>query len=585
MIKEAVTHQADSNMSYLTDDGKAVIILKAAKGDLSNVVMYYDDRYDRKPKADMIRRPLEKVLSDELHDYFRLEFACEFTRMSYFFSLTDSKGEHSYFSQDGFSATYFWSRQSRFQMPYWHREDSPHVPKWLKESLMYQIFPDSFANGKESLEPKSFSHIIEEDIKSEARFGGSLKGITESIPYIKDLGINLIYLNPIFAAKHNHKYETINYFDIDPCLGTKEDFRDLVETCHRNDIRIILDLVINQTSVDFFAFRDVLKNQEKSRYADWYHIHDFPVKRGKNPNYETFAFYDIMPKLNTSNPEVEDYLLDIGRYWIKEFDIDGYRLDVSNEVSHEFWRRFRREMDKMKDDFAIIGEVWHEASSWLGRDQFHGVMNFPLMTAVWEYFAFDSKNALEFSQAISRLLMKYPKDNAQAMMNFIDNHDVGRFLSISEVSYDRQKMAIAYIMTCVGFPSVYYGDEKAMEGVDINDSRRKMIWDDNKTSASMHDYYKKIISIRRENPVLVYGDYKHILADPLSNQYGFIRSNKGENEKLICLFNNSPLKQDLTISVEKNKYTDLMTNESFQAKEGKLSFPMTPFGVYIIKAQ
>jgi glycosidase len=581
MIKEAIFHKADSNFCYLTDSRNMVIVVKAAKGDLSNVLLLYDVRYDKSPKLDLVHVPLKLAMSDELYDYFRVEFSCLYHRMSYFFSLTDNKGNHSYFNQEGISEDYSWGRHRLFQMPYLHEQDAPQVPKWLKESIMYQIFPDSYANGKESIEEKPVSHIVKDNIKVESRFGGTLRGIIENIPYIKDLGITLIYLNPIFTAKSYHKYDEIDYFEVDPCLGTREDLKELVNQCHENGIRIMLDLVINQSSNEFFAFRDVLKEQENSAYVDWYHIHSFPVQMGKSPNYETFSFYDVMPKFNTENEEVKEYLLDIGRYWVKEFDIDGYRLDVANELPHDFWRCFRSEMDKLKSDFALIGEVWHDADSWIGRDQFHSVMNYPLMMAVWEFFGLDSKNAIQFGQTISRLTMKYPLDNTQAMMNFLDSHDVERFLSLSKVNYKRQKLAAAFIMTYVGMPSVYYGDEKAIEGLDIYDSRRKMIWKDDENSSSMYEFYKKIIHIRRENPVLVYGEYKLLLADAVTNQFGFLRGDKEEH--VICIFNNSSSQQETRLRVEGDAYVDLMTDEHFHQNENTLTVRMQPFGARILK--
>ncbi len=306
MIKEAIIHRADSDMCYLTDEGTIVITVKAQKGDLSEVVMIYDDRYDRNPVQQPIRITLNLVMSDELYDYFSTEFTCKYTRMCYYFQIVDQKGSHLFLYQDGVSLDYRWGRHQQYQMPYLHRQDTPHVPKWLKESIMYQLFPDSFANGRESIEERPVSHIVNNKIKVESRFGGTIKGIIENLSYIKDLGITLLYLNPVFTANSYHKYDEVDYYSVDPCLGTNEDLKELVDACHKKGMRVMLDIVFNQSSSSFFAFQDVLEKGEASEYADWYHIHDFPVKMGKNPNYETFGFYDVMPKFNTDNRKVQD---------------------------------------------------------------------------------------------------------------------------------------------------------------------------------------------------------------------------------------------------------------------------------------
>lgn len=581
MFKEALIHKADSSMCYLTDDGNVVITLKAKKGDLSQAVLIYDDRYDFHIKRDCIRIPLQKVMSDELYDYFQAEFKCAYRRMCYYFSLIDKDGNHVYMYQDGFSDVFSWGRQRLFQFPYLHRRDTPHVPAWLKESVMYQIFPDSFANGKGRIPEQPASHTVEGDVKAESRFGGTLRGIIDNISYIKDLGVNLIYLNPVFTALSYHKYDTVDYYKVDPCLGTNDNLKELVEICHSNGIRVMLDIVFNQSSNKFFAFRDVVENGANSGYAGWYHIESFPVKGGKAPNYETFGFYETMPKFNTDNLEVEEYLLDVARYWVREYDVDGYRLDVANELPHEFWRRLRHEMDKLKKDFVLIGEVWHDASSWIGRDQFHSVMNFPLMYAIWEFFGLNSVNAHQFSEAVNRLTMLYPKDNTQAMMNFIDNHDVARFFTIAGANVDKLKMAAAFIMTYVGLPSVYYGDEKGVEGRDINDARRKMIWEDDERSASIHSCFKKLIRLRRENEELIYGDYRPLHADNAGNVYSFARVL--DQNSIICVFNNATNATSVSLPAGNGTYEDLLTQEGFKARDGLLSLPMDAYGVRILK--
>lgn len=366
-------------------------------------------------------------------------------------------------------------------------------------------------------------------------------------------------------------------------MGTEDDFKRLVDECHANGIKIMLDIVFNQSSNQFFAFQDILKNGKKSPYADWYKIHDFPVQGGDRPNYETFGFYETMPKFNTDNKEVEDYLIKVGSYWIKEFDIDGYRIDVANEVSHNFWRKFRYEMDKLKKDFALIGELWHDSHSFIGGDQFHSVQNFPLMYAIWEFFAFDSINAHQFVERINRLAMTYPLDNTQAMMNFIDCHDVGRFLTMAKCSYERQRLSAAFIFTYIGMPSIYYGDEKAMEGDDINDSRRKMIWQDGQESKAMLDFYKALIRIRKDHHQLQTGSYRPLVAQVDENVFGYYRG--GAEDQVICVFNNCDKANSMSIEATSDceTYIDLLSGSEYMAKERELNLDMDPYTCLILK--
>ena len=170
-------------------------------------------------------------------------------------------------------------------------------------------------------------------------FGGDFAGIIQNLDYLVKLGISGIYFTPIFKAHSNHKYDTIDYMEIDPQFGTKT-FKELVQACHTHGIKVMLDAVFNHSGYFFDKFQDVLQNGEQSAYKEWFHIHEFPIRTEPLPNYDTFAFTPYMPKLNTAHPDVKEYLLEVGRYWVREFNIDGWRLDVANEVDHNFGENF-----------------------------------------------------------------------------------------------------------------------------------------------------------------------------------------------------------------------------------------------------
>ena len=235
---------------------------------------------------------------------------------------------------------------------------SPRVPDWVSDAVVYNIFPDSFASSRRAI-AGSGTEKHTSGALSRSRLGGTINGIRENLDYISTLGANCIYLNPIFAAGQYHKYDTIDYLHIDPCLGTDEDFRALVDKCHARGIRVILDGVFNHCGAQFFAFRDVLERQERSRYASWFYRLQFPVaypEAGERPNYECFCYERLMPKLDTSNPEVCDYLCAVGEHWLREFDTDGWRLDVADEPNDGFWREFRRRCKSVKSDALLIAK-------------------------------------------------------------------------------------------------------------------------------------------------------------------------------------------------------------------------------------
>ncbi len=581
MNTAAIYHRADSEQCYLTDAGRMVITLQAARGDLSRVLLVYDDRYDAQPKREPRRLSLELYQSGPLHDIFAVEFDCPFSRLGYYFLLTDQAGQTLYFYQDGFATQYSWGRQRQFQLPFLQKTDTPHVPLWLKESVAYQIFPDSFAQSWEKMEEKPAHHVTEEGIRVQSRLGGTLRGIIDNLPYLADLGINLLYLNPIFVAEAYHKYDILDYYHIDPCLGTDADFRELVEKCHAADIRVMLDLVFNHCSDSFFAFRDIQERGAASRYADWFCIHGFPVKDKNSYHYESFAFLEHMPKLNPDNPETGDYLLDIGRYWLREYQVDGYRLDVANEVSHSFWKRFRMEMEAVRPDVAIIGEVWHEAHAWVGRDQFHSVMNYPLLYAIWGFFGQDSLHVQEFSETIGRLALLYRRDNVEAMMNFLDNHDICRFFSIGGKERPRHRLAAAFLMTYVGMPLLYYGDEIALEGADMLEGRQAMRWRFTPEEEEMHSWFRRLIHIRRAHPALMRGVFMPAAPDSKSCTAAFRRETA--EERLLCLFHNAGGEAAYPLDgLADGIYEDLLTGERFSGGE---AVPLAPYGFRLLRAE
>ena len=375
-------------------------------------------------------------------------------------------------------------------------------PTWTKDAVFYQIFPDRFCR---SAKYKAVGKFVDWDTlpTRENMFGGNIAGIIDKLDYIASLGVNAIYLCPIFKSNSNHRYHTVDYFEIDPVLGTLKDFDKLVKRAHKLGLRVILDGVFNHCSRGFFQFNSLMELGKNSPYVDWFHVHGWPLHAysGK-PNYDCWWGYPALPKFNTDNPDVRDYLFSVGEYWMKR-GIDGWRLDVPNEIDDDsFWQEFRRRIKKINPDAYIVGEIWDEPSRWLRGDQFDGVMNYVLRKAVLA-FLFD-ENPIDGAEFAKRLCSAFPEGRFGVQMNLLGSHDTIRLASLPCSNFERVKLAFAILFFLPGAPCIYYGEEIGMEGRKDPDNRRSFPW--NKLAEyrqkPIFDYVKKLIALRRENPVL-----------------------------------------------------------------------------------
>ena len=507
MNKYAVYHITEAPYSYAKDINTLTLRVRTAKDDIKRCIVYYKDKYLENSPYES--KEMELVVTCELFDYFQTDINVFRNRYQYYFKMIDTDGNEAYLAERGI-------REDEkliypYIFPYIASEDVYDVVKWMQECVVYQIFPERFCNGGESINPEGVTPWGQEDkLTYYSRYGGDIKGITSKLDYIKDLGIDVIYMTPIFKSKTAHKYDTSDYFNIDPQFGTVEDVKELVNKAHEKDIKIILDAVFNHSGEDFFAFKDVLKNQQNSKYKDWYFIDSYPVSR-QNENYYTFGHKHFnMPKLNTNNSEVKEYLLNVGEYWVKEIGIDGWRLDVCDEIGHDFWRAFRKRVKSVNKDAVIIGEIMHEANSFLKGDQLDSIMNYPFKNAVTDFFAKKEISSNEFSDILAANRMLYMDSVTKQMWNLIDSHDTKRFLTECNDDLESMKLAVAFQFTYLGVPYIYYGDEIGMNGGDDPFNRRCMIWDEKDQNSDMFEYFKKMIKIRKENKELIYGDYKEL---------------------------------------------------------------------------
>ena len=557
MQLQAINHTPLSKDACMVDEHTIIIRMKAEKGDLESVSLFYGDRVCMTEPVKTDEVCMAKIASDSLFDYFEARIKSQYTRVCYYFLLKDIDGQELYYCEYGFTKKMTCCRTQYFQFPYMHRNDLIRMPEWTEHMVMYHIFPDSFADGRRCISGKGKSVQLEDGRKSESKNGGTLNGIIDNLDYIEAMGINCLYLNPIFTAASYHKYDTIDYLEVDPSFGTTEDLKRLVKRCHLRGIKVILDGVFNHCGSGFLPFQDVLEKGEKSEYRDWFYRLNFPVQYEEMPNYEAFAYVKEMPKLNTGNPKVVEYFCNVGRYWIREADIDGWRLDVANEINHDFWRAFRKAVKEEKEDCFLIGEIWEDSTAWLMGDQFDSTMNYTFSYICREFFAKNEISVSQFDSKIHRMNLRYPEMVARAQMNFLDTHDVSRFLSDCDGDQSKLQLAVLYMMCAVGIPSVFYGDEQGIMGTTEQEYRQAMPWNE---KDPLIGFYRDCVVMRRNSDALCKGTYETICSDDENGIYVFAR--KTDNETVAIVLNVS--EQEREVLVPGKEWMDLLKNERRQ---------------------
>ncbi|GCD83831.1 alpha-glycosidase [Parageobacillus thermoglucosidasius] len=586
MFKEAIYHRPKDNFAYAYDEQTLHIRLRTKKDDVEIVHLLYADPYEWKDGVWQLNRaPMAKSGSDDLFDYWFIEVIPPYRRLRYGFELT-SGNEKIVYTEKGFyheaptdDTAYY------FCFPFLNKIDVFHAPEWVKDTVWYQIFPERFANGNPSINPEETLPWASKDPTSASFFGGDLEGIIQHLDYLADLGVNGIYLTPIFHAPSNHKYDTTNYFEIDPHFGDKQTFKKLVDLCHEKGIRVMLDAVFNHCGYYFAPFQDVLKNGETSKYKDWFHIREFPLQTTPRPNYDTFAFVAQMPKLNTENPEVKKYLLDVATYWIREFDIDGWRLDVANEIDHQFWREFRQAVKSIKPDVYILGEIWHDAMPWLRGDQFDAVMNYPFTNGAIRFFAKNEIGAKQFANIMTNVLHSYPENVNEVAFNLLGSHDTPRILTVCDNDVRKVKLLFLFQLSFTGSPCIYYGDEIGMTGGQDPGCRKCMVWEEEKQNRDILEHVKKLIALRKAHPAFRLGKITFIEASDESNHLIYTKTYL--DETIFVMINNSSKEIDITVplSLKGKRLVNLWTKERLVAEGEGLRAIIPPYGFLLYQAQ
>lgn len=458
------------------------------------------------------------------------------------------------------------------------------TPDWVRDAVFYQIFPDRFAASARVPKPGTMEPW--DDAPTNHGFkGGDLLGIAERLPYLADLGVNALYLTPVFASASNHRYHTYDYLRVDPILGGDAALRELLDAAHARGIRVILDGVFNHTGRGFWAFHHVLENGAASPYRDWFHFQgaalegrrpfrpypwptdhesfpDEPVpgatddERGdeafRRLGYRAWWGLEALPKLNIDNPEVREHIFEVAEHWLR-FGIDGWRLDVPTEIRDEaFWQAFRRRCRAVNPEAYLVGEIWHECPEWLAGDRFDAVMNYPLAQAILGFTAqahLDEgvvrahheygrtvlrRDGAAFAAEVERLMALYDPAVTGVQLNLLASHDTPRFRTMAGGDRAAHRLAVLLQATLPGAPCTYYGDEVGIEGNHDPDCRRAFPWDESRWDREGLAWTAAVYRARRALPALRRGDLR--TAGVTGDAVAFLRgATAGGSEVLVAV--------------------------------------------------
>jgi glycosidase len=598
ILIDGLAHRLDAWERSLDADGTVTIRTRAWKSDVENVRVLWEGaaesggatpgRTGSPPGGDA----MTLFDSDGTYDYF--SYTLRSPEFSYSLVFEDGPAR---VALDADGPAEYPALSSLAALPSAFVFDASDVavfetPDWVKHGVFYQIFPERFANGDASNDPDfsewyyegltelppsgktngeyfhfvddwyEVSGLTESPHKTDGKpdwnsfYGGDIEGVRANLDYLEDLGVTIIYFNPLFESKSNHKYDAADYTKIDPHFGTNDEFAGFVAECHDRGIRVVIDLAINHTGHTHRAFVDGRTKGEESEYWGWYEWREWPVPgSGVTTPPDADRYYDCwwgfgqMPNLNfdLSRPgpeengvtDIEDadpnwpvvnHLLDVAESWIEIADVDGYRLDVAGEVPPWFWRIFREKVRKAKPDAYILGELWGASPEWVNGHCFDAVMNYKFFRdPVLSFIVRGDTDAAGFDRLLAPGRLIYLEEGVYSMMNLLGSHDTERLLTAVDEDERRLRLATLFQMTYVGAPSIYYGDEIGMVGRHDPDCRRPFLWNwaSGPARVALRDYFRTLIRLRTEHPCFTEGLFKTLLAE--GDVYAYQRSAPGDH--------------------------------------------------------
>jgi cyclomaltodextrinase / maltogenic alpha-amylase / neopullulanase len=630
IFPDGIAHTQNANEVNNVGGGKVEFTARAHRDDITGVDLV------TWPAGKETVTPMRRVNSDKVFDYFRAAATMPAGETPYLFRYRDGAATR-YLTSAGFAATaasdrftFDSTRFPAFTTPDWVKHGIIYqiFPDRFRngDPTNDQDFSEWYYEGKKTppaagvklnTDFQEYYHLVRpwDDFAALTHnpyvqdgrdwmgfYGGDIEGVRQSLDYLKGLGVTVIYFNPIFEAKSTHKYDAADYRKIDPHFGTNARFITFVKEAKAKGIRVILDIVYNHCGNSDWAFKDAVDKGPASPYYQWFEFKQWPLPAGW-PNvghpwkpgdyYDCWWGFGDLPGLNFDlsrqagaengvrdvrqaqvNIPLVKYLLDTTEYWLKEADVDGVRLDVPNEVPFWFWTLFNQRVKQVKPDAYIVGELWGNAGDYVKPGTFDAVMNYAFFRdPVTKFLGMGQGSAAEFDATLATGRLAYPTQAVAAQMNLIDSHDTVRFLTQVGGNAKRLMLAALFSMTYVGAPTIYYGDEIAMEGGKDPDCRRPFIWSWQQDPArvAMHDWYVKLGALRNAHAALRTGEFRTLVASGMT--YAFVRSD-GKEDFLVVI---NAGRQDAQVSVDlgdwggKVKATDALAGGAAQSWSGTAS--------------
>jgi glycosidase len=469
---------------------------------------------------------------------------------------------------------------------------SPGGPDWVHDAVFYQIFPDRFANGDTRNDPSGT--VPWGSAPTTTNFmGGDLEGVRQKLPYLQKLGVNALYFNPIFGSPSNHRYDTTDYEHVDRGLGGNVAFNRLTDDTKAAGIHVILDGVFNHTSHEHPWFEDVKEHGKQSVHWDKYDVRHWPIRQTvddkgvlRSDDYKSWWGFASLPELHTEHDDVRNYFLRdkdaIVKRWMEDGRVDGWRMDVADEIEPEFWREARKQIKSANPNAYMVAENWHDASGMLQGDQFDGAMNYQhFRDPAVNYFA---KKEIDTDSFVRRLKNNYPAAAQHSMFNVLDSHDTPRFITEAGGDWYRMRPAAMFQMTYVGAPVIYYGDEVGVQGGADPDSRRAFPWadianpKDGTPQKQLLELYTKLVHTRTSEPVLRRGGFETLMTHNDNGLLAYRRWLPNDARDAVVALNNDVTEHPVTVPLasyapDGTAYTDALSGSHYVVKNGAITIP------------
>lgn len=531
-------------------------------------------------EALVVIRTADEVIGHEMHlvgaahdvSFWEVTLAPATERIRFSLALRLEAGTPIYFGVTGVSGAI--ERIDRFEVDVadviYHA-----VPEWMRGAVIYQIFPERFASGDDSLTPPDA--MPWDAMPTRTGFqGGDLAGIANHLDHLEELGVDMIYLNPIFASPSNHRYDTADYYTVDPALGDNDAFDALVKAAHERGIKIMLDVSLNHVHPTFAGFQDLIEKGPNSGYANWFDVTEYPPHIKYRPDlvddnpfwsvripelaeatgmdvipvssgpmlsatYDSWYGVPEMPRVDLQHAPAREYMVDVAAHWIANHNIDAWRMDVVRYIDHDFWLDVRQAVHKVRPDAYLLAEVMGDSRRWLRGDEFDATMNYTFREMCLDFFGRRAINAEEFVAGYLRTLAMYSPAVTEVSHNLLSSHDTARFLHLAEEDEQRLLLATAFQLTTPGAPGLYYGDELPLTGGEDPDCRRTFDWD--RVDGPHHAAVRGLGQLRRHHEALRTGSITML---PIVDQcVSFVRT--GANENLFVAINNGATKVELGV--------------------------------------